>query len=68
MYDGSGVGKIDGYLFFILNMLFGEKVIVKIIKLNKNYGFVWMENIEIVSVDCVEFFCVVYFKCGGCSL
>ncbi|HAA4813845.1 TPA_asm: 23S rRNA (uracil-5-)-methyltransferase RumA, partial [Listeria monocytogenes] len=34
-HDGSGVGKIDGYPFFIPNTLPGEKVTAKIIKLNK---------------------------------
>ncbi|MBC1954365.1 23S rRNA (uracil(1939)-C(5))-methyltransferase RlmD [Listeria welshimeri] len=67
-HDGSGVGKIDGYPLFIPNTLPGEKVTAKIIKLNKNYGFARMENIEIVSSDRVEPPCAVYSKCGGCSL
>lgn len=66
-HDGSGVGKIDGYPFFIPNTLPGEKVTAKIIKLNKNYGFARMENIETVSADRVEPPCAVYSKCGGCS-
>lgn len=40
----------------------------KIIKLNKNYGFARMENIETVSANRVEPPCAVYSKCGGCSL
>ncbi|MBC2346673.1 23S rRNA (uracil(1939)-C(5))-methyltransferase RlmD [Listeria welshimeri] len=67
-HDGSGVGKINGYPLFIPNTLPGEKVTAKIIKLNKNYGFARMENIEIVSSDRVEPPCAVYSKCGGCSL
>ncbi|EKY3942287.1 TPA: 23S rRNA (uracil(1939)-C(5))-methyltransferase RlmD [Listeria innocua] len=67
-HDGSGVGKIDGYPLFIPNALPGEKITAKITKLNKNYGFARMENIEVVSAERVEPPCAVYSKCGGCSL
>ncbi|WP_271004934.1 23S rRNA (uracil(1939)-C(5))-methyltransferase RlmD [Listeria seeligeri] len=67
-HDGNGVGKIDGYPLFIPNTLPGEKVTAKIIKLNKNYGFARMENLEVVSAERVEPQCAVYSKCGGCSL
>ncbi|MBC1727550.1 23S rRNA (uracil(1939)-C(5))-methyltransferase RlmD [Listeria seeligeri] len=67
-HDGNGVGKIDGYPLFIPNTLPGEKVTAKIIKLNKNYGFARMENLEVVSAERVEPPCEVYYKCGGCSL
>lgn len=67
-HDGNGVGKIDGYPLFIPNTLPGEKVTAKIIKLNKNYGFARMENLEVVSAERVEPPCAVYSKCGGCSL
>lgn len=67
-HDGNGVGKIDGYPLFIPNTLPGEKVMAKIIKLNKNYGFARMENLEVVSAERVEPPCAVYSKCGGCSL
>lgn len=67
-HDGNGVGKIGGYPLFIPNTLPGEKVTAKIIKLNKNYGFARMENLEVVSAERVEPPCEVYSKCGGCSL
>ena len=38
-YEGKGVAKIDNYPLFIENALPGEQVTVKILKVNKHYGF-----------------------------
>ena len=38
-YDGLGVAKVDGYILFVDECLIGEKVLVEITELGKNYGF-----------------------------
>ena len=38
-HDGAGVAKVDGYPLFVPNGLPGEKAQVKVIKVNKGYGF-----------------------------
>ena len=37
--DGEGIGHVDGYALFVKGALPGEKVLVHLMKLNKNYGF-----------------------------
>ena len=38
-YEGEGVAKIDSYPIFIEGALKGEKVKVKIVKVNKNFAY-----------------------------
>ena len=37
-YDGLGVAKIDGYILFVDECLIGEKVLVEVTEMGKNYG------------------------------
>lgn len=46
-YEGKGVAKIDQFPIFVDNALPNEKVKIKIIKLNKKYGFAKL--IEIIK-------------------
>lgn len=39
-HDGSGVGKVNGYPLFVPYALPGETAKVKVIKVNKKYGFI----------------------------
>lgn len=38
-YEGLGVGKLDGFPLFIENALPTEKVLAKVLKVGKNFGF-----------------------------
>ena len=38
-HDGAGVAKVEGYPLFVPNGLPGEKAKIKVIKVNKGYGF-----------------------------
>ena len=66
--DGSGVAKVDGYPLFIPNALPGEKAKVKVIKVNKGYGFGRLEEIIEPSPDRVENPCKLHKECGGAQL
>ena len=67
-HEGQGVGRIDNYTVFVDGALQGEKVEIKIIKVNKNYGVGKLLKIIEVSKDRVDPFCASYKRCGGCSL
>ncbi|QDP39259.1 23S rRNA (uracil(1939)-C(5))-methyltransferase RlmD [Radiobacillus deserti] len=67
-HDGSGVGKIDGYPLFVPYGLPGETAKVKVVKVNKNFGFGKLIELKEVSEDRVEPPCDVYVQCGGCQL
>ncbi len=38
-YQGMGVAKVDGYPLFVAGALPGEKVLLHVLKVEKNYGF-----------------------------
>jgi len=66
--EAEGIAKIDGYTIFIKNALVGEKIKIKLIKANKNYGFGKIIEIIEKSKDRVKPFCKCFEKCGGCNL
>lgn len=66
--EGNGVGKIDGYPLFVPYALPGEEATVKVIKVNKNFGFGKLLKVKNPSPDRVEAPCDVYYQCGGCQL
>ncbi|WP_294181063.1 23S rRNA (uracil(1939)-C(5))-methyltransferase RlmD [uncultured Clostridium sp.] len=67
-YRGEGVGRIDGFTFFIPGALQGEKVIVKAVKVNKNFAFGKLLDVVEPSPERVNPPCAVYKRCGGCQL
>ena len=67
-HEGNGVGKIDGYPLFVPYALPGEKAVVKVVKVNKNYGFGKLIEVKEPSSDRVEPPCDVFYKCGGCQI
>ena len=44
-HEGQGVGRVDGFTVFVDGALEGEQVEVKIVKVNKNFGFGKLINI-----------------------
>jgi 23S rRNA (uracil1939-C5)-methyltransferase len=67
-HDGNGVAKVDGFPLFIPNALPGEKAKIKVIKVNKGYGFGRLIELYEKSPDRVEPDCPIYKECGGCQL
>ena len=37
--DGAGVGKVDGYIWFVKDAVIGDVVRAKAMKMKKSYGF-----------------------------
>ena len=67
-HDGAGVAKVEGYPLFVPNGLPGEKAKIKVIKVNKGYGFGRLMEITEASPYRVEPECPIYKECGGCQL
>lgn len=63
----EGIGKINNIPVFINNALKGERVIAKILKVNKSHAFAMIENIEVKSKNRENPVCEAYSKCGGCE-
>ena len=66
--DGAGIGKIGTFPLFIKDTVIGDRVIAKVIKLKKNYGYGRMMKLIVASPDRVEPKCPVARQCGGCTL
>lgn len=66
--EGEGLGKYQGFLFFVKDTVIGDKARVSITKLKKNYGYARLVNIMEPSPDRVEAPCPVARQCGGCKI
>lgn len=65
---GEGIGKVDGYTWFIKDAVIGDLVEAKVMKTKKSYGFARLMEILEPSVHRVEPRCTVARQCGGCQL
>ena len=66
--DGSGIGKLDGYIWFIKDTVIGDVVEAKAMKMKKSYGFARLVRILAPSDQRVEPLCPSARRCGGCQL
>ena len=37
--DGAGIGKQDGYIWFVKDAVIGDRIRARAMKMKKNYGF-----------------------------
>ena len=65
--DGAGIGKLDGYIWFIKDAVIGDVVRARAMKMKKNYGFARLMEILTLSEARVEPKCPVARQCG-CQL
>lgn len=66
--NGEGIAKINGKVYFVDGAIFGETVIAKILKENKNFSNAIACKILNRSENRVEPICKYYGSCGGCDL
>lgn len=66
--EGEGIGKIDGFTFFIKDALIGDVVEAKVMKAKKNYAYARLEKVVSPSSFRVEPRCSFSRSCGGCQL
>lgn len=65
---GEGIGKVDGFTWFIKDAVIGDVVEAKVMKTKKSYGFARLMRVVEPSSCRVEPLCPVARQCGGCQL
>lgn len=65
---GEGIGKTDGFTWFIKDAVIGDVVEAKVMKTKKSYGFARLMQVVEPSAYRVEPLCPVARQCGGCQL
>ncbi len=66
--EGLGIGRSDGFAFFIKGAVPGDRVRAAATKLNKTYGFGRLLKVLVPSPDRAEPLCPAASRCGGCQL
>lgn len=66
--DGEGIGKINGVTLFVKDAIIGDKVLVKVMKMKKNYGYARMMEILEPSPYRIQPRCEFHRQCGGCQM
>ena len=65
--DGNGIAKIDNFVVFVPFSAVGDKLRLRIVKVQKSFGFGKIEEILEAAPQRVAPDCPVYQKCGGCA-
>ena len=66
--EGEGIGKIDGFPFFVKDAVVGDRITAKVMKAKKNYAYARLEKILEPSPARVEPKCPCIRACGGCQI
>lgn len=66
--DGEGIGKVEGFTFFIKDALIGDEIEAKVMKVKKHYGYARLEKVLTPSPFRIEPVCRFHRQCGGCQL
>ncbi len=66
--SGEGVGKVEGFTFFVPGAITGEKVLIRVEQLKKTYGVGKVVEVLEKSPHRVTPICPIYADCGGCQL
>ena len=66
--DGEGIGKYEGFTFFVKDAVDGDRVEAKIMKMKKNYGYARLMQVLKPSPVRREPGCPHARPCGGCQL
>lgn len=63
---GSGVGRTEGQVHFVVGACEGDTVIARVMKVTKSYIVSKIESIELASPHRIIPDCPIAGKCGGC--
>ena len=66
--DGAGIGKNDGFTWFVKDAVTGDTVEASVMKIKKSYGFARLQKILEPSPFRVSVRCPAARRCGGCQL
>lgn len=66
--EGEGIGKHEGFTFFVKDAVIGDKIEAKIMKVKKGYAYAKLVKILIPSSKRIEPRCNYHKQCGGCQI
>lgn len=66
--DGGGIGKVEGFTFFVKDAVIGDRVQVKVMKVKKGYAYARLMEIIEPSPDRRDPKCMYHRQCGGCQI
>lgn len=66
--DGEGIGHYEGVTIFVKDAVIGDRVLAKIMKMKKKYGYARLMKVLDASKLRGEPKCEFYRQCGGCQL
>ena len=64
----AGIGKAEGVIFFVKDAVLGDRILAKVMKMKKNYGYARLIEILKPSPYRIEPRCPYARQCGGCQL
>ncbi len=65
-YDGLGIGKIDGFPYFVEYAGVGDVVEIEVTKMKKNLAFA--KVVKFITRKSIEPVCEHFYECGGCHI
>lgn len=66
--EGEGIGKVDGYPFFVKDAVIGDIAQIRVVRVKKNYAYARLEKVLTPSPFRVEPVCSFHKQCGGCQI
>lgn len=66
--EGEGIGKIDGFPFFVKDAVIGDHAQVRVTRVKKNYAYARLEKVLVPSPFRVDAKCMFHKQCGGCQI
>lgn len=66
--EGEGIGKIDGYPFFVKDAVIGDRAEIRVVRVKKNYAYGRLEKVLVPSPFRVQPACRFHKQCGGCQI
>ncbi|AWZ47660.1 23S rRNA (uracil(1939)-C(5))-methyltransferase RlmD [Clostridiaceae bacterium 14S0207] len=67
-FQGEGVAKLGNFTIFIPGAITGEKVMAKVLRVEKKFAFAKVMDILKASPSRKFPKCAIYERCGGCNL
>ncbi|MDE7285854.1 MAG: class I SAM-dependent RNA methyltransferase, partial [Lachnospiraceae bacterium] len=66
--EGEGIGKVDGFPFFVKDAVIGDQAQIRVTRVKKNYAYARLENVYVPSPFRVDAKCMFHKQCGGCQI
>ena len=66
--DGEGIGKVNGYPFFVKDAVIGDRAEIRVVRVKKNYAYGRLEKVLVPSPFRVQPICSFHKQCGGCQI